>query len=201
MIRQCFLAKSGIQFQADRLHEVGLDPGLLYPIVQVRPASLPASSLIIQPETKKPRKFFKSEMVFEHNHLCSKCSTNSPARESFLEKDGDSSTDSQNVSVVVDEEHEELHDALSPVFDQLALRRGWWILELLPLFHRYELPDGNSIKTLSINAGRSRVVPQQKRDGIHVHRSVKVRMEAEAKALGKKYSPRVKLECDPTWVD
>jgi hypothetical protein len=31
------------------------------------------------------------------------------------------------------EEEEELHDALSPVYDQLKLKRWWWILEILPI--------------------------------------------------------------------
>jgi hypothetical protein len=33
------------------------------------------------------------------------------------------------------EEHEELLDALSPLYDQLDLSKAWWILEILPLRH------------------------------------------------------------------
>lgn len=36
---------------------------------------------------------------------------------------------------------------------------------------------------------------------LKVHRSVKMRMEAEARALGKKYTPKLKFEVEPTWVD
>lgn len=31
------------------------------------------------------------------------------------------------------EEHEDLHDALSPIYDQLKLNRLWWPLEFLPM--------------------------------------------------------------------
>lgn len=209
MIRQCFLAGSGIQFQADRLHEIGLDPASLYPIVQPRPEPLPVSSVVSKQGLKETKKALKNGS-FEHSHVCSECPPLSPVLDSGSDGSGSGyersiskGINAQTKIAAANEEHEELHDALSPVFDQLALRRGWWILELLPLVHRYELTDGNSVKVVSVNAGRSRKVPQQKRDGIHVHRSVKMRMEAEALALGSvnKYIPRVKFECEPTWVD
>ncbi|KAI5116598.1 hypothetical protein M0805_006776 [Coniferiporia weirii] len=37
MIRECFLARTGIQFEADRLRDIGLDPTTLYPRVVKRP--------------------------------------------------------------------------------------------------------------------------------------------------------------------
>ena len=52
-----------------------------------------------------------------------------------------------------------------------------------------------------INVGRARRVNNQAAKGIKVHRSVKMRMEAEARALGKKYVPKLKFEVEPTWVD
>jgi hypothetical protein len=39
------------------------------------------------------------------------------------------------------EEEEELKDALMPKFDQLALKWPWWILEIIPLKHRYQTKD------------------------------------------------------------
>ena len=40
MIRECFLAQTGIMFKADGLREVGLDPSTLYPDVLPRPEAL-----------------------------------------------------------------------------------------------------------------------------------------------------------------
>ena len=37
MIRQCFLANTGIRFHAELLRSVGLDPASLYPVVRARP--------------------------------------------------------------------------------------------------------------------------------------------------------------------
>jgi len=35
-------------------------------------------------------------------------------------------------------EEEELHDALSPKYDQLKIQKAWWIIELIPLHLRYQ---------------------------------------------------------------
>lgn len=53
--------------------------------------------------------------------------------------------------------------------------------------------------------GKGRKIARQRNDGVHVHRSVKIRMEAHASLIpgsnGKKYSPHAKFEVEPTWVD
>jgi hypothetical protein len=38
----------------------------------------------------------------------------------------------KNGAKIRSEEWEELKDALSPAYDQLSLRRAWWLLEILP---------------------------------------------------------------------
>lgn len=48
-----------------------------------------------------------------------------------------------------------------------------------------------------MNLARPRVLPDQKKHGIKVHRSVKMRMEAR----GMKYKPKLKFDVDPEWVD
>lgn len=48
-----------------------------------------------------------------------------------------------------------------------------------------------------MNLARPRVLPDQKKHGIKVHRSVKMRMEA----LGLKYKPKLKFDVDPEWVN
>ena len=64
-------------------------------------------------------------------------------------------------------------------------------------------PTGTSY--LRINAGRPRVIPDQQVNGLKVHRSVKMRMEAEFEddkkhRKGGKYTPRAKFEVNPTWI-
>lgn len=53
----------------------------------------------------------------------------------------------------------------------------------------------------SINLGRARKIPRQKKQGVLVHRSVKIRMEAGEHADGGPYTPRAKWKVEPTWVD
>ena len=52
--------------------------------------------------------------------------------------------------------------------------------------------------------GRPRHVAMQMRSGIKVHRSVKIRMEAQG-IVGikenEKYSPKVEFRVEPTWID
>lgn len=158
MIRQCFLANTGIRFHAELLRGVGLDPAALYPAVQDRPAALHYA-----PAAPVP--------------------------------DGAAGTP-------LTEEEEDLADALSPVYDQLALAKGWWALEVIPMRHRMQRADGRWERELYANMGRAREIPKQKTHPVYVHRSVKVRIEAE-KAMGKVkgYQPRAKFEVEPTWVD
>ena len=45
------------------------------------------------------------------------------------------------VSEEVSEEDEDLKDALSPIYDQLKLKRGWRILEILPVTFKHPHSD------------------------------------------------------------
>ena len=40
MVRECFRANTGIQFKAEELRKIGLDPTSLYPVVKERPHPL-----------------------------------------------------------------------------------------------------------------------------------------------------------------
>ena len=48
--------------------------------------------------------------------------------------------------IFVNEEQEELYDALSPVYDQLRIGRHWWALELVPQKRKYQRVDGTWAK-------------------------------------------------------
>ncbi|KAJ8085202.1 hypothetical protein AAF712_003504 [Marasmius tenuissimus] len=103
----------------------------------------------------------------------------------------------------VNEEQEDLKDSLSPINDMLSQRWGWWILEVLPQRLRYQKDDDYSWvqRIVGGNFGKGRHIPSK--HGVKVHRSVKIRMEAEAEALKAKgkYVPKPKWPADITWID
>jgi len=45
------------------------------------------------------------------------------------------------MTLPLSEGEEELHDALSPKYDQLKIQKAWWIIELIPLHLRYQRGD------------------------------------------------------------
>ncbi|KAG7086992.1 hypothetical protein E1B28_012970 [Marasmius oreades] len=99
------------------------------------------------------------------------------------------------------EEELELADALSPIYDQLSLKWFWWILEFWPVRMRYQQGDGSWKSFLGWNLGRGRIIPKQKTRGVKVHRSVKMRLEAQHEDGGR-YVPKAKFdEQYVTWVD
>ncbi|KLO20166.1 hypothetical protein SCHPADRAFT_32706 [Schizopora paradoxa] len=205
MIRECFETNCGIQFEAERLHSIGMDPRTLYPRVLQRPDPLPLSSIVLPHHAGHPdegKKLKKKPM--EIRVICGTCPDEEPERLTREESEGtivDTATDKDHeLGVFAQEEHEELHDALQPMFDQLQISKGWWILEMVPLIHRVQKRNGEHVKVLSINGGRSRHISStlQKEVGINVHRSVKLRMQADA--YMKKYTPRLKFEVEPNWI-
>jgi len=99
------------------------------------------------------------------------------------------------------EEEMDLEDALAPVYDQLSLNWIWWILEFLPLKHKYQKGDSSWGSWFGWNLGRGRIIPKQKKQGVKVHRSVKARLETETENGGK-YVPKANLDLScVTWVD
>ena len=177
MIRQCFLAKTGIQFHRDSFKEVGLEPSTLYP------------------DWDKLRETeFK---VSGHD----------------AEPTDATLTDKSHGSLPAPSE-DELLDAKCKIYDQLKLAKGclWWILEILPLryviyfFSRFYLCHSIRARLfvfLRMHLGRPRKFSEliREKEEIYVHRSVKIRMEAEG-LEGGKYKPKAKFEdLDYYWVD
>lgn len=164
MIRECFKTKTGILFMADGLRDLGLDPASLYPIVQPRPPALPVGQSLIQ-------------------HIPKKISDPQPPG------GYESIPDRLSPKPQTEEEHE-LVDAMAPIYDQLSLVWWfWWILEILPQRQRYQLSDKTWEKRFRWNLGEGRYIPRQKKGVVKVHRSVKMRMEAQY-ADGTKYDPK-----------
>ncbi|KAI0756454.1 hypothetical protein C8Q80DRAFT_1128679 [Daedaleopsis nitida] len=101
----------------------------------------------------------------------------------------------------VNEEEEERRDAICPIYDQLALKPWWWLLELLPIEQRKQLANNKWKKYTSVNLGRGRIIPPEA-PHFFVHRSVKMRMEAK-NLPGGPYKPRAiwGQSMQPIYVD
>ncbi|KAI0278629.1 hypothetical protein BGY98DRAFT_916781 [Russula aff. rugulosa BPL654] len=177
MIRQCFLANTGIQFYRKTLKHIGLDPTSLFPFVTTRPPALETSASCVA-EARASTYCSNPPQV----------TLNDQAQASPIA-----------ACTFKSEEHEELLDALSPLYDQLDLSKAWWILEILPLRHLVQ-----DRKEFSVNFGRGRRIPnpvRERNEKILVHRSVKTRMDADCLETGK-YNPKAKFKHhDVEWVD
>ncbi|KAF8226438.1 hypothetical protein L208DRAFT_1301875 [Tricholoma matsutake] len=106
--------------------------------------------------------------------------------------------------VKIEEEHE-LLDMISPIYDQLRLVWGWWILELLPIKQHFQRSDNTWGATFGWNLGGGRFIPKQTKTKIKVHRTVKMRMEARYPD-GEKYVPAASFDLavahgNVEWVD
>jgi uncharacterized protein (DUF2235 family) len=194
MIRECFKTKSGIMFDVAKLKEIGLDPNSLYPYVVKRPEmrsyERPSIRSIPGQSESFTRSLFKRrrKQDCQGTTLVAKAScTHGPAGEL---RSGN-------------EEEEDILDALEPCYDQLSLRKFWWFLEFLPMEFRMQLQNKEWKKWIGINLGRPREIPEdaQVLNGVKVHRTVKMRMDACDTMTGKIYRPRLKFAVEPTWVD
>ena len=110
MIRQCFIAKTGIMFHKDTFYKVGLDPGTIFPEVLPRPPMILQDPNVHTIPVPKP-------LVVNDD------------RKAVVYTDGGS---------FVNEAEEDLADALSPMYDQLKLAKYWWILEMIPQKIHYQ---------------------------------------------------------------
>lgn len=179
MIRECFKTDTGIMFTSEGLRSIGIDPASLYPIVQKRPPPLPTNGSHIQhiPSSTSP----KPDSLPHYGNVDSL------------------------IPIEKSEEEHELLDALSPIYDQLSLAWGWWILELFPVKQRYQKSDNTWTTYFGFNLGRGRFIPRQAKRMINVHRSVKMRMEAQY-PNGSKYIPKASFKAalesgNLEWID
>ncbi|KAH7876941.1 uncharacterized protein C8R40DRAFT_998572, partial [Lentinula edodes] len=174
MIRECFKANTGIMFNSQRLRSVGLDPSALYPFIS--PRLPPLSSEKIHTIAPIPQKKSKLHRV-------------------LAKKDNEKTR-------ILSEEEEDLEDVLSPKYDQLKIAPFWWILEVIPMQFRYQRKCDDWVSYFGFNLARPRHIPEQSSNGVYVHRSVKIRMEAEkvgSNGKHRRYSPKAHLEVEPIW--
>jgi hypothetical protein len=203
MVRECFKTNSGIIFNTESLREIGLDPSTIYP-VRPRPPALFDRVKTEVIEAPPYTSFLAGIFNFFRNAQAKKDAAQSKAQQIPF----------------INEEEEELRDALSPKYDQLSINWFWWILEILPISVRYQKDNDQWMSTLKyvnlvssghvylnlrplgrINLGAGRRIPTQYTPGVKVHRSVKLRMEAQCKRKGQEYQPQANTLVEPEWVD
>ena len=192
MIRQCFILNTGILFHKHQFKNIGLDPDTLYPEVLPRPP-LPNT----KPDYPSLARRFDPPLNFAKSY-----DDTIVNREPF-----------------VNEEEEDMLDALAPMFDQLKLAKWWWVLECIPIRLRHQNDDGKW-KTQTrcvlpsplfhaltyqdrVNLGSARSIPDQTKNKVKVHRTVKIRMDAGASGeffKDKGYETAAKFKDDSLWI-
>jgi hypothetical protein len=119
MVRECFKLKTGILFHQEAFATIGMDYNMLWPQVKPRPPPVTTFSKGHPPPLTRP---FHTTGV---NHT---------AR-------GD--------DYFVNEEEEDLADALSPINDMLQIAKSWWLLELVPQQIRFQTDEDSWVRKLS----------------------------------------------------
>lgn len=168
MIRKCFRAKTGIIFDVELLRKFGLEPAT---VLDRRPERYSSKDQKIRASPLTPRSpisnslakakalipkeifiilFFPMKHVlrliyyspgvkFVRRHL--HCNKGGKKIVEVHEKSKSHASRAQ--PSVVDEQEEELHDALSPQYDRLAKQAFWWILEIIPILRQVQDGDYN----------------------------------------------------------
>ncbi|KAJ3488319.1 hypothetical protein NLI96_g2922 [Meripilus lineatus] len=217
MIRQCFIMNTGIKFHAPLLRTVGLEPNLLWPQVIPRPAPITFASLNSDEQHTVLRHVREATAGTPAPHPTSADYSTLRTLVNYADAPADPITTGElgyggvqlpigpdgKPMLVMSEEEADLRDALCPIYDQLSLVPGWWILELLPMRHRVQKDDDSWMGDWTVNLGRGRKIPtrQQRRHEFNVHRSVKLRLDAGENVPGGRYTPKAQWEVEPNWVD
>jgi hypothetical protein len=149
MIRQCFLANTGIMFHRSMFKQIGMDAATLYPHVEKRPPAIyqtpPPRSPPGTPDSLKAYSVPSPQVI-----------KNDPTIVAY--SDGGS---------FVNEEQEDLADAVCPIYDQLAMKWWWWILEVFPQKLHYQRDDDDRWDNdFVINMGSGRHIPRPQKETI-----------------------------------
>jgi Uncharacterized alpha/beta hydrolase domain (DUF2235) len=135
MIRETFKTNTGIMFDTYGLERIGLNPISLYKTVLPRPA-LRFEPYAIPREPSSPFSWWFK--------LFGKGKPPPQTDFSWTGADGTLHVDVHDEDGALrmgTEVEEDLKDALSPNHDQLRLQPAWWLVELMPMWFRIQLPD------------------------------------------------------------
>lgn len=114
MIRQCFELRLGIMFHKNMFKSIGLDPDTLYPYVKPRPPPIRYTPGCLAHQFDPPINSAK-----------------------------DYKQTVKFEAPFESEEMEDMLDSLTPIYDQLRMSRGWWILEIIPNIHHHQKDDNS----------------------------------------------------------
>ncbi|TFK54187.1 hypothetical protein OE88DRAFT_1675662 [Heliocybe sulcata] len=203
MIRECFLANTGMIFDAKKLRDVAgldLDCNAAGTPTKVKDKPLPPVQslegrdyeIMKNPPTQTfTRAFFKfifSLIAIPYSF--------------FVHRRLESVEELPKVGESLGEAEEERRDAISPVYDQMELRWLWRLIDFFP-FRTKKYGDQADQDTYQLvwNRGVGRKIhkPIMERGKVKIHRSVKTRLEAQARyhnANKTLYVPKVRPNLD-----
>lgn len=194
MVREIFKANTGMLFISEKLFAIGMHPSTLFPLVLPRPDPRPVGDHKIRMHPEKEIPIRRHSILWWKNKRLTRgdaCKPIDRGVDTFLGT----------------EEEEELMDALSPKYDQLKRNKWWLVVEYMWLHLRWE-GDRGPVEKFKRNRKAPRYIRRQDTDGVQIHRSVQLRMQAEFESpkkqrRGKKYKPQaiIHKNVKPTWAD
>jgi len=198
MIRECFKVNTGIIFDAHMLmHEVGLDIGS---ITKAPNPLRPTELQLTRANSAELRGFsFRKVPVAVVSGLGSPFRWVWGKLSNLRHHDSPKFTLEPQRPISLGEAQEELEDALSPIYDQLNKHTYWKVMEWIPWIIKKqgaEMDGSDDIWAYKLvwNRGKGRKVYHQvMHRGMKVHRSVRIRMEADGVGGGKAdYVPKIR---------
>ena len=154
MILECLRTGSGIRFREEALKRIGMDPNTL--------TSLSGGQFTVK--RARPQRYGTEDTVFPtspHSAFPTEQENQWIRQDSIKDTDiekgtPDSKGNTSELPTIKEmaassggfafKTEQELKDALSPIYDQLKIRKIWWLPEVIPLRHR--LHGLGDLKTL-----------------------------------------------------
>jgi hypothetical protein len=181
MIRQCFECNTGIMFDTTSLAEMGLDVPTLWPAYKTpkKPIVGPSPALIEKYGSGLLEPLIRQSTPEKRQKTLEVTDIYNETTESVLTPD------------LIPEQAEDHFDALAPINDQLALAKGWWLLEFWPIKVRVLSKNPERWeKRVRWNMGRFRPIRQREP---MLHWTVQTRMAEQG------YKVRNLMGSDMMW--
>jgi len=133
-----YFSQTGILFESSALTDIGLDPASVWPEVKPRPppvTSIPTEDLHLIKTITSVKQEAASTAPGSVDAVVSLVGTSTSAASigastatltHYADYDPLGTAIAGTPSVQLSEEAEELLDATSPIYDQLAIAKGWW---------------------------------------------------------------------------
>jgi hypothetical protein len=151
MIKECILAKTGIQFDMDYLKDA-LDFDFDDLVTEMKEKEIEIADLgeaYAEIENYAQESFGKKEKEIEIADLGEAyAEIENYTQESFGKKE---QAETDSIANGSPQTHfprfrHYMRDVVDQIFDQLVLVWVWWILEILPLWSTYQDPEGNWVR-------------------------------------------------------